>query len=162
MPLLELVLRGYSKKCLKLMTGKANEVQICLHRYERQIKELKAELTMRDSLAGRGQVNYNDLSDTEVADLKAQVSDFLEGSTSVDALPCQTLKQVRETYRQMQLAYTASRSSQVTPVLYIDHMNASDDSGTLRCQVKLFGKVLRIACSTTETVVAQTLDIHRD
>ena len=68
---------------------------------------------MRDTLAGRGQLNYNDLSDAEVADLKALVCNFLEGSASVDLLPCQTLKQVRETYRQMQLAYTASKGSQV-------------------------------------------------
>ena len=71
---------------------------------------------MQDTLAGRGQVNYNDLSDTEVADLKALVSSFLEGSASVDLLPCQTLKQVKETYRQMQVVYTASKSSQV--ILY--------------------------------------------
>lgn len=143
MPLLELILGGYSKKCLKSMARKLNEVQICPHRYERQIKELKAELTMRDTLAGRGQVNYNDLSDTEVADLKALVSDFLEGSTSVDLLPCQTLKQVRETYRQMQVAYTASRSSQVTPLLYTNHVNASDDSGMITCPVRPFGKSCR-------------------
>lgn len=73
---------------------------------------------MRDTLAGRGQTNYNDLSDAEVADLKALVLNFLEGSTTVDLLPCQTLKQVRETYRQMQLAYTASKSSQVKLLLY--------------------------------------------
>lgn len=74
---------------------------------------------MRDNLAGRGQINYDDLSDAEVADLKALVSNFLEGSASVDLLPCQTLKQVKETYRQMQLAYTASKSGQVTLLLYI-------------------------------------------
>lgn len=84
-----------------------------LCRYERQVRELKAELTMRDTLAGRGQVNYSDLSDAEVADLTALVSDFLEGNTSVDLLPCQTLKQVKETYRQMQLAYKSCKSSQV-------------------------------------------------
>ena len=71
---------------------------------------------MRDTLAGRGQLNYSDLSDAEVADLKALVSDFFEGSASVDLLPCQTLKQVKETYKQMQLAYKASKSSQVTVV----------------------------------------------
>ena len=87
---------------------------LLLHcRYERQIKELTAELTMRDTLAGRGQVNYSDLSDAELADLKALVSNFLEGSASVDELPCQTLKQVKETYRQMQSSFKAAKSSQV-------------------------------------------------
>ncbi|DBA69401.1 TPA: Kinesin heavy chain [Trebouxia sp. C0005] len=87
---------------------------LMLRRYERQIRELKAELTMRDSLAGRGQVNYSDLTDAEVSDLKVLVSSFLEGSASVDQLPSQTLKQVKETYRQMQLVYQASKSSQDT------------------------------------------------
>ena len=69
---------------------------------------------MRDSLAGRGQVNYSDLTDAEVSDLKVLVSSFLEGSASVERLPSQTLKQVKETYRQMQLAYQACKSSQVS------------------------------------------------
>lgn len=94
---------------------------VILCRYERQIRELKAELTMRDTLAGRGQVNYSDLSDAEVADLKALVSDFLEGNTSMDLLPVQTLKQVKETYRQMQLAYKACKASQVTDLQLHPH-----------------------------------------
>ena len=68
---------------------------------------------MRDTLAGQAQISYNDLSDAELADLKALVFNFLEGSATVDQLPCQTLKQVKETYRQMQLAYKASTASQV-------------------------------------------------
>ena len=83
-------------------------------RYERQIKELKAELTMRDTLAGRGQVNYSDPTDAEVKDLKMLVASFLEGSAAVDQLPCQTLKQVKETYRQMQLAFQTCKSSQAS------------------------------------------------
>lgn len=80
------------------------------HRCERQIKELKAELAMRDTLTGRGQVNYNDLSDAEAADLKALVRHFLEGNATVDQLPCDTLKQVKEAYKQMQLAYQAAKT----------------------------------------------------
>ena len=68
---------------------------------------------MRDTLAGRGQVNYSDLTDAEVNELKALVGSFLEGNATVDQLPCQTLKQVKETYRQMQLAYQAAAAQQV-------------------------------------------------
>lgn len=71
---------------------------------------------MRDTLAGRGQVNYSDLTDAEVNDLRVLVSSFLEGNATVDQLPSQTLKQVKETYRQMQLAYQASKSSQASRV----------------------------------------------
>ena len=68
---------------------------------------------MRDTLAGRGQVNYSDLTDAEVSELKGLVGSFLEGNATVDQLPCQTLKQVKETYRQMQLAYQAAAAQQV-------------------------------------------------
>ena len=79
-------------------------------RYERQIKELKAELAMRDTLTGRGQVNYNDLTDAEAADLRALVRQFLEGNATLDQLPCDTLKQVKEAYKQMQIAYQAAKT----------------------------------------------------
>ena len=88
-----------------------------LCRYERQIKELKAELAMRDTLTGRGQINYNDLTDAEVADLRALVRHFLEGSASLDLLHCDTLKQVKETYKQLLLAYQVVLQVGSLPVL---------------------------------------------
>ena len=89
--------------------GHSLPLQLLLCRYERQIKELKAELAMRDTLTGRGQVNYNDLTDAEAADLRALVRHFLEGSATLDQLPCDTLKQVKEAYKQMQVAYQAAK-----------------------------------------------------
>lgn len=65
---------------------------------------------MRDTLTGRGQVNYNDLTDAEAADLKALVRQFLEGNATLDQLPCDTLKQVKEAYKQMQIAYQAAKA----------------------------------------------------
>lgn len=43
---------------------------ICACRYERQIKELNAELAMQDTLTGRGQVNYSIFTDAQAADLQ--------------------------------------------------------------------------------------------
>ena len=77
---------------------------------------------MRDTLAGRGQINYSDLTDAEVNELKALVGSFLEGNATVDQLPCQTLKQVKETYRQMQLAYQAAAAQQVPSIASLLHM----------------------------------------
>lgn len=65
---------------------------------------------MRDTLTGRGQVNYNDLTDAEAADLKALIRQFLEGNATLDQLPCDTLKQVKEAYKQMQIAYQAAKA----------------------------------------------------
>lgn len=100
-------------------TGWACTWMVCACRYERQIKELKAELAMRDTLTGRGQVNYNDLTDAEAADLKVLVRQFLEGNATVDQLPCDTLKQVKEAYKQMQSAYQAAKA--VSSTLLVLH-----------------------------------------
>ena len=55
-------------------------------RYERQVKELKAELAMRDMLNGRSAVNYGDLSEEEAAELQALVKRFLQGGEQASLL----------------------------------------------------------------------------
>ena len=47
-------------------------------RYERQIKELKQELAMRDSLSGRSRVVYDDLTDSELRDLNLLAKKFMQ------------------------------------------------------------------------------------
>nr|CAB3259115.1 kinesin-like protein KIF9 [Phallusia mammillata] len=49
---------------------------------ESEIKQLKQELAMHNTLANRSQVNYGVLSDGQIADIKKQVRLFLEGKTS--------------------------------------------------------------------------------
>ncbi|KAK9806270.1 hypothetical protein WJX72_007966 [[Myrmecia] bisecta] len=88
----------------------SNDPSLLVRRYERQIKELKAELAMRDTLSGRGHISYGDLSDAELRELALLVKRFLSGEADVDELPADTLKRVKETFGQMQLAYQALRS----------------------------------------------------
>ena len=50
------------------------------------MKELKAELAMRDMLNGRSAVNYGDLSEAEAAELQALVKRFLQGGEQASLL----------------------------------------------------------------------------
>eukprot|EP00891_Asterochloris_glomerata_P009274 jgi/Astpho2/9274/e_gw1.00139.3.1_t len=93
--------------------AESTDPSLLIKRYERQVKELKAELAMRDMLNGRSAVNYGDLSEAEAVELQALVKRFLQGgeqASLVDALPCDTLKRVRDVYRQMQALYQAAAS----------------------------------------------------
>ena len=85
--------------------NESSDPSLLLHRYERQIKELKAELAMRDALNGRGRVAYDDPTDAEVRELNALARRFLSGSADLEELPCDTLKRIKETYRQMRAVF---------------------------------------------------------
>lgn len=85
--------------------NESSDPSLLLHRYERQIKELKAELAMRDALNSRGRVAYEDPTDAEVMELNALARRFLSGSADLEELPCDTLKRIKETYRQMRAVF---------------------------------------------------------
>ncbi|CAG9464407.1 unnamed protein product [Pedinophyceae sp. YPF-701] len=81
------------------VVNESNDPGFLMRKYERIIRELKQELAMRDSLMGRAQVSYDDLSDAELRDLRSLINRFVKGEVSDEALPTDTLKRVRETYR---------------------------------------------------------------
>ncbi|GAX79184.1 hypothetical protein CEUSTIGMA_g6624.t1 [Chlamydomonas eustigma] len=87
--------------------NESSDPLLLLRRYERQIKELKQELAMRDALSGRGRISYDDMSDAEVRELNALAKKFLSGNTDVEELPCETVKSIREAYKQMRAVYQA-------------------------------------------------------
>jgi len=53
--------------------------QLLIRKYERQIKDLKQELAMHDTLAGRSRVQYEEYAPDEQRELEAKVSMYLEG-----------------------------------------------------------------------------------
>jgi len=55
--------------------------KMLLKKYEREIKDLKQELAMHDTLAGRSRVQYEDYTPDEQQELEVQVKDYLEGNT---------------------------------------------------------------------------------
>jgi len=52
---------------------------LLLKKYEREIKQLKQELTMHDTLSGRSRVVYDEYNDEQRAALKTEMGEYLEG-----------------------------------------------------------------------------------
>jgi kinesin family protein 6/9 len=53
--------------------------QQLVHQYEDQIKALKLELSMHDTVAQRGSVSYDPLGDEEKEEIAKQVNMFIDG-----------------------------------------------------------------------------------
>ncbi|GBG60933.1 hypothetical protein CBR_g16055 [Chara braunii] len=76
-----------------------------IRRYERQIADLKQELAMRDTLTGRGRIPYDDPTDVERHELGNKIRAYLNGEANVDIVPIETLKQIKECFRQFREAH---------------------------------------------------------
>jgi kinesin family protein 6/9 len=97
---------------------------LALKKAERQIKELRQELAMRDMLSGRGRIVYEDISDGERLELQQLVLRYLSGSAELDQLPTDSLKRIRETYK----AFKAVSSSWAEAAAQGDPARASNHS----------------------------------
>ena len=74
-------------------------VPAVIKKYEREILELKQELAMHDALTDRHQISYGQYSEAQKAEVRAQVTQFLQEDSSSDSLdPLQliSLRHVRE------------------------------------------------------------------
>lgn len=70
--------------------------QLLIRKYERQIKDLKQELAMHDTLAGRSRVQYEDYSPDEQKELEQKVSMYLEGE--IQDIEVSSLRMVYEAF----------------------------------------------------------------
>ena len=55
---------------------------------------------MRDTFSGRGNIQYYDFTSEQKEELKETIRKYLTGAESVDIIPAESLKQVRESYAQ--------------------------------------------------------------
>ncbi|KAG2434981.1 hypothetical protein HYH02_011980 [Chlamydomonas schloesseri] len=97
-----------------LALNESNDPALLLRRYERQIKELKAELAMRDTLSGKGRVSYDDLTDDELRELHATCRRFLQGEAEPEDLPADSMKRVRETFKALRAVHAAIKADMAT------------------------------------------------
>jgi kinesin family protein 6/9 len=74
---------------------------LLIQQYEREIKMLKQELTMHDTLSSRGHVSYDPLTEVERYEIQQQVRHYLGGSLA--EIPIVNLRQIRETFSQFKL-----------------------------------------------------------
>jgi len=70
--------------------------QLLIRKYERQIKDLKQELAMHDTLAGRSRVQYEEYSPDEQKELETKVQMYLEGE--VQEIEVSSLRMVYESF----------------------------------------------------------------
>jgi len=66
-------------------------------------------LAMRDTFAGRGVVSYEDFGEVERQELNVKVCNFLAGDIGVDDIPVESLKQVKEAFKQFKVVHIALR-----------------------------------------------------
>lgn len=79
--------------------NESDDPYVLLRRYERQIKELKQDLAMRDALTGRGYTSYDEPSEEERQELKELIRSYLHGDKTVDDLPTRNIQQIKELFR---------------------------------------------------------------
>lgn len=58
---------------------------LAIKRYEKEIRDLKQELAMHDTLANRGRVNYDTYSKEELFKVKTLTNQYLSGE--IDEIP---------------------------------------------------------------------------
>jgi len=69
---------------------------LLIRKYERQIKDLKQELAMHDTLAGRSRVQYEEYTPDEQQELQAKVKMYLDGE--IQEIEVQSLRMVYEAF----------------------------------------------------------------
>jgi len=67
---------------------------LLLKKYEREIKQLKQELTMHDTLSGRSRVVYDEYNDDQRGALKTEMEEYLEGRR--EDIELVNIRQMRE------------------------------------------------------------------
>jgi len=68
--------------------------QLLIKKYEREIRQLKQELTMHDTLTGRSRIVYDDYNDDQRSALRTEVEEYLEGKK--EDIELVNLRQMRE------------------------------------------------------------------
>lgn len=69
---------------LLVQVNESADPLLALRKAERQIRELRQELAMRDMLSGRGRVLYEDLSEGERLELQQLALRYLSGASSAE------------------------------------------------------------------------------
>ena len=90
----------------------ANEASINIHadpqllikKYEGEIRNLKQELAMHDTLANRGRINYDPYSPEQQYEIQKVAEKFLSGDIE-DIEEIESLRQVRELFYQFRTIY---------------------------------------------------------
>ena len=67
-------------------------------KYEKEIRDLKAELSMHDQIANRSHISYDPFTEEQSLHLRQKIRQYINGE--IEELEIVTLRQVRETFMQ--------------------------------------------------------------
>ena len=81
-----------------------HDPKILLKRYEKEIRDLKQELAMHDTLARRGKIQYDSYSAEQQNEVSKVASQFLFGEVE-DVEDINSMRQVKELFSQMRNIY---------------------------------------------------------
>jgi kinesin family protein 6/9 len=97
----------FAQRMMKVQNDLSINIQldpdILLKKYERQIKDLKLELAMHDTLVGRGRVSYEAYTREQQYEQQQIAERFLRGET--DDIDIGSIRQVKELFIQFRNLY---------------------------------------------------------
>lgn len=74
-----------------------DSIKLCKE-YEREIKILRKELAMHDTLTNRSQISYEPLSESQILEVRDQVKSYLAGE--LNDIELVNVRQIKETFAQ--------------------------------------------------------------
>ena len=80
--------------------------KLLLKKYEKDIRQLKQELAMHDTLANRGRINYEPYAPEQQHKQQQIAQDFLDGKT--EDIEIESLRQVKELFFQFKNIYKSA------------------------------------------------------
>lgn len=97
-----------------------------IKRYEREVRDLKQELAMHDTLANRGRITYEPYTPEQQYEMQKLAEGFLDGS--VDDIEISSLRQVKELFYQFRGIYRKTLARLGVTDLKLGSVAQSEDS----------------------------------
>ena len=89
------------------MTEHFDTLRLC-KQHEKEIRTLRQELAMHDTLTNRSQISYEPLSESQIQDVREQVKRFLSGE--LNDIELVNVRQIKETFAQFRVIVNSVES----------------------------------------------------
>ena len=89
------------------VTEHFDTLRLC-KQHEKEIRILRQELAMHDTLTNRSQISYEPLSESQIQDVREQVKRFLAGE--LNDIELVNVRQIKETFAQFRVIVNAMES----------------------------------------------------
>ena len=89
------------------ITEHFDTLRLC-KQHEKEIRTLRQELAMHDTLTNRSQISYEPLSESQIQDVREQVKRFLAGE--LNDIELVNVRQIKETFAQFRVIVNSMES----------------------------------------------------